>query len=640
MTANSVPRSPTLRIGAWRVDCAVDEISKDGNSVKLERRAMQLLVCLAEHAAQVVSVEQLLDQVWTGVVVTPDSVYHAVANLRKTLGDDAREPEYIATVPRRGYRLVAPVSAWTDVADAAVGDAATAAASAGEGVSAPAVRAGLAPSRLAGVLAVAIVAVLGCVIVARFWLAKPAAIGVAPAAPAPLNDKSIAVLPFVDLSAKHDQEYFSDGLSEEIIDHLSHVQDLKVIARTSSFQFKGKSDDVRTIGRELGVSNLLEGSVRTSGDTFRVTAQLIRVADGANRWSESYDAEMGDIFKIQDEIATAVSNALGGAMTLPGAAGRARTPNIEAYDAFLRGKFLIQRFTKADTERAVDAFKEAVRLDPSYATAWARLADAYNTQGVAGWTPPHDAYAAARAAVDRALALDPNLAIAHQVLSDLEWNYLFDWDEALAEERKALALDPAIADYTGNNVAAAEAQWAGHNEEAVADFKKSIERDPLDASLQVQLGIALLYAQQLEDAENVARKLLELQPGAAFAHALLAEILLAKRQSVAALAEAQKETDESDRLAAVSDVLWTLGRRAESEVALGELKAKHAGTAALLIAESYAHRQDSDGAFTWLNRAVDNREPGVTGVRGDGCLRRLHGDPRWSALLHKMNLTV
>src|SRR5580700_9200989 len=487
MTSTTAPGSPTLRIGAWRVDCAVDEISRDGNSVKLERRAMQLLVCLAQHAGQVVSVEQLLDQVWTGVVVTPDSVYHAVANLRKTLGDDAREPEYIATVPRRGYRLVAPVSAWTDVAGAAVGDAATAAASAGEGVSAPAVRAGLAPSRLAGVLAVAIVAVLGCVIAARFWLAKPAAIGGAPAAPAPLNDKWIAVLPFVDLSAKHDQEYFSDGLSEEIIDHLSHVQDLKVIARTSSFQFKGKSDDVRTIGRELGVSNLLEGSVRTSGDTFRVTAQLIRVADGSNRWSESYDAKMGDIFKIQDAIATSVANALGGAMTLPGAAGRARTPSIEAYNAFLRGKYLIQRFTEADSELAVDAFREAIRLDPAYATAWARLADAYNTQGVAGWTPPRDAYAAARAAVDRALALDPALAIAHQVLSDLEWNYLFDWDEALAEERKALALDPAIADYTGNNVAAAEAQWAGHNEEAVADFKKSIERDPLDASLQVQL---------------------------------------------------------------------------------------------------------------------------------------------------------
>jgi TolB-like protein/DNA-binding winged helix-turn-helix (wHTH) protein/Flp pilus assembly protein TadD len=638
MTSTTAPGSPTLRIGAWRVDCAVDEISRDGNSVKLERRAMQLLVCLAQHAGQVVSVEELLDQVWTGVVVTPDSVYHAVASLRKTLGDDAREPEYIATVPRRGYRLVAPVSPWTDVASAA--GAAAAAARAGGGVSAPALRVGFGQPRLAGVLVVAVLALLGCLLVARLWLTKPAASTPAPAATTTLNDKSIAVLPFVDLSAKHDQEYFSDGLSEEIIDHLSRVQDLKVIARTSSFQFKGKSDDVRTIGRQLGVSNLLEGSVRTSGDSFRVTAQLIRVADGSNRWSQSYDAQMGDIFKIQDAIATSVSNSLGGAMTLPGAAGRARTPNIEAYNAFLRGKYLIQRFTEADSELAVDAFREAIRLDPTYATAWARLADAYNAQGVAGWTPPHDAYAAARAAVDRALGLDPNLAIAHQVLSDLEWNYLFDWNEALAEERKALALDPAIADYTGNNVAAAEAQWAGHNEEAVADFKKSIERDPLDASLQVQLGIALWYAQQLEDAENVTRKLLELQPGAAFAHALLAEILLAKRQSVAALAEAQKESDESARLASLSDVLWTLGRRAESEIALGELKAKYAGTAALSIAESYAHRQDSDGAFTWLNRAVDNREPGVTGVRGDGCLRRLHGDPRWSALLHKMNLPV
>ena len=277
---------------------------------------MQLLVCLAQHAGQVASVEELLDQVWTGVVVTPDSVYHAVANLRKTLGDDVREPEYIATVPRRGYRLVAPVSPWTDVASAA--DAAAAAARASGGASLPALRAGLRQPRLAGVLAVAVLALLGYLLVARLWLTKPAASTLAPAVTTTLNDKSIAVLPFVDLSAKHDQEYFSDGLSEEIIDHLSHVQDLKVIARTSSFQFKGKSDDVRTIGRELGVSNLLEGSVRTSGDSFRVTAQLIRVADGSNRWSQSYDARMGDIFKIQDAIATSVSNALGGAMTLPG----------------------------------------------------------------------------------------------------------------------------------------------------------------------------------------------------------------------------------------------------------------------------------------------------------------------------------
>ncbi len=246
-----------LRIGAWRVDPALDEISKDGSTVKLERRAMQLLLCLAEHAGQVVSVEQLLDKVWTGVVVTPDSVYHAVAALRRVLGDKTKEPTYIANVPRRGYRLVAPVVPWIDPPGTPIENARRPSV---ESASAIVALPGLGSPwrRFAVALSIALVVALGYV-VDKFWLSRhvaserPVATLIPAAAPAQpaISEKSIAVLPFVDMSEKKDQEYLADGMAEEIIDLLVKVPNLHVPARTSSFYFKGKSEDIPTIARRL-----------------------------------------------------------------------------------------------------------------------------------------------------------------------------------------------------------------------------------------------------------------------------------------------------------------------------------------------------------------------------------------------------
>src|ERR1700675_1950868 len=299
------------------------------------------------------------------------------------------------------------------------------------------------------VLGLVAMGILGCAI-DKLWLSrriveeKPVVAAVMPAAPvsAPaIPEKSVAVLPFVDMSEKKDQEYFSDGLSEELIDHLARAADLKVIARTSSFQFKGKNEDMRTIGQKLGVANLLEGSVRTSGKTLRVTAQLIKVTDGSHLWSQTYDRAMGDVLAVQDSIAAAVAIALKAAMATQTSSSPYKSNNPEAYAAFLRGRFLLDKNTKDDTDHALAAFEEAARLDPSYAAGWAGIATTYNSYGLNYWMPPMKAYAKAKKAVDCALRLDPNLVWAHEELGAIKGNYLYDYAGQKAENERIRELD-------------------------------------------------------------------------------------------------------------------------------------------------------------------------------------------------------
>src|SRR5579862_4471015 len=279
------PTAIRLRIGTWCVDPTVGQISRDGETARLEARTMRLLLCLAEHAGEVVSIDDLLDQVWSGVTVTPDSVYQAVASLRRLLGDDPRQPTYIATVPRLGYRMVAAVTPWVP-ATAAI-------------PSSPGRRAGVA--RAAG-------AALGLALAVAFLFYGK----VPTASPAltPQPEKSIAVLPFLDLTEKMSNEPFADGMTEELIDKLSKIPGLRVPPPTSSFYFKGKKVTVADIAKALGVAYVLDGSVRKSGGRLRVAARLIRVDNGYVMWSETYDRPFNDILMVQDDIAGEVAKAL------------------------------------------------------------------------------------------------------------------------------------------------------------------------------------------------------------------------------------------------------------------------------------------------------------------------------------------
>jgi transcriptional activator of cad operon len=387
--------SSVVQIGEWTVHPALDSISRGTETQKLEPRAMRLLMCLANSAGEVVSVDRLLTEVWAGVVVGSASVYESVSQLRKILGDVDPKPSYIATVPRKGYRLIASVQRVTaPVRTPQAQDAAR--------KSAPSLRIWV----TAGALAV-LALVAAYFLVDKGRLAKHET----PAISVVVSDKSIAVLPFTDMSEKKDQEYFADGMAEEIINLLVKVPGLKVISRTSSFQFKGKTEDLRIIGTQLGVVYVLEGSVRKSGNRLRVTAQLVNSRDGSQLWSQTYDRDLSDVLKMQDEIAASLVRALQIEVTASHFVSRPALRNVEAYTVYLKGLHALDRFDQQGLEQAASDFQRALHLDPAFAAAAGNLADVYFFLGVFGsmssWVEQ------ARNAAELALKLDPNHAHAH-----------------------------------------------------------------------------------------------------------------------------------------------------------------------------------------------------------------------------------
>jgi adenylate cyclase len=453
-------------------------------------------------------------------------------------------------------------------------------------------------------------------------------------APAAAAD-SVAVLPFVDMSEKRDQEYFADGLSEELIDHLAQLSNLKVIARTSSFQFKGKSDDVRVIGQRLGAANLLEGSVRTSGRKVRVTAQLIRAQDGINRWSQTYDGDLHDIFRVQDAIAQAVVAALK-AQISAAPSNSTKSVNPEAYKAVLRGRYFRERGTKEGLEQSAHEFEEALRIDPTYAVASAELARSYNTMGVSGWLLPRLAAEKTRAAANHALKLDPTSALAHRELAAVAWNYDFDFATARAEERRATELDPYAPEVTANR--GLDALEVGRPAEAAVLFKQVVDRDPLNPEMWNFLLAALWNSDQTAAAEHAARTILELSPQFEGGRCALGEVLLEQGKTVEAERTMRAETDEATRAGCLPYALRALGRTSEADAILASAEAKFANSAAIPIAAIYVSRGDNAAAFKWLDRAYENREPYLTLIQSDKAFRGLHQDPRWVALMQKLNL--
>jgi TolB-like protein/DNA-binding winged helix-turn-helix (wHTH) protein/Tfp pilus assembly protein PilF len=628
--------SSAIRIGAWRVDPALDEISRGGNTFKLEPRAMQLLVFLAEHAGQVISVDGLLDQVWAGVVVTPDSVYQAVAALRRILGDDPKEPIYIANVPRRGYRLVALVAPWVDASDESLGQSPSPAV---EGAtmthSVLPIRSPLQWSRVALLTLLALA--LGYVFVDKFWLSRRVEAD-HPTAAASTNvvDRSIAVLPFVDMSEKKDQEYFADGMAEEILDLLATIPALKVIGRTSSFQFKGKNEDLRAIGVKLGVAYVLEGSVRKSGNRVRVAAQLIGSKDGTHRWSGTYDRDMGDVLKLQEEIAAGLVRALQITIGADSMQSRHALADPEGYNLYLRGRYALNRYDKDGFDEAARYFKQALELDPTSATTAAWLSWTFELQGEWGFAAPAVAFEQARRAAETALQRDPTLALPHVVLGGIHTSYDFDWAAADKELQQALALAPN--DATATFLAARLSLDVGRWDEAITQLNAVLAQDPMSAAYYQVLDWIQARRRRLPEAETAARRVLEISPTYDSAHYYLGLVLIERGAREDALVEMEKETLTGGQLAGLAMAYYALGRKAESDAAIARMTKEQGNSNAFEITEAYAIRGDRDQAFQWLERAYAQKESDLQYIKGDLPLKNLEGDPRYKALLRRMNL--
>jgi TolB-like protein/cytochrome c-type biogenesis protein CcmH/NrfG len=461
-----------------------------------------------------------------------------------------------------------------------------------------------------------------------------AAVAPAPAAQA-IPEKSVAVLPFVDMSEKHDQEYFADGMAEEIIDLLVKVPGLKIIGRTSSFRFKGNTEDLRSIGAQLGAAYLLEGSVRKSGDRLRVTAQLINSRDGTHLFSQTYDREFSDILKMQDEIAASLVRALQIEVSETVIASRPVLQSTQAYSLYLQGLHAKDRFDEQGLEQAVSDFQQSLDLDPSFAAAAGGLANVYYLLGQFGFMPPSVAFEKARDAAQRALSLDPKLAATHALLGNIYIAY--DWDWVAASREIGMALDVAPNDAYVLFIAAVQAQVVGRLDDALKLINASLAQDPLNPSSYLILNFVQVRRGRLAEAEAALRRALEISPTFAYAHYGLGIVLLARNDPQSALAEMLKEDDEGARLAGSAMAYIALAHKAEADAALAQVQ-KNPANRSFKIASVYAFRGESDEAFKWLEHAYAERDPFLCSIKGDPTMKKLEGDPRYTALLRKMNL--
>jgi len=478
---------------------------------------------------------------------------------------------------------------------------------------------------------------------AKFWSSKHVVApstnaSVTSAAGSPVvPEKSIAVLPFADMSAKHNEEYFADGMVEEIIDLLAKVPDLRVPARTSSFYFKGKATKVPDIARELSVANVLEGSIRASGNRLRVTAQLIRADTGFHIWSQTYDGDLHDVFKVQDEIANAVVEAL--QITLMGGPLTRReggTQNLEAYQLYLRGLSASRENMGASLLLAQDYFNRAIKLDPEFGLAWVELSRDTGLLTDNGSFTQKEGYERAREQAQRALQLSPGLAEAHALLCYIHRAYDYDWPAAEAEAGSALGLDPT--NPTALIAAGGVSSTLGHGDEAIRQHRLALVRDPFFPLAHWYLGYAEYSANRLADAEATFRKLLALAPGFAWTRVYLAKTLLAESKPEAAIAVMMQESDEHERLLMLSMAHRAAHRDTEAERELKTYIEKFAGSDPYWVAMAYAQRGDNDLAFQWLDRAYQQRDSSLPEILGEHMFKPIATDPRYKAFLHKMKL--
>ncbi|TFG65297.1 MAG: tetratricopeptide repeat protein [Gemmatimonadales bacterium] len=441
-------------------------------------------------------------------------------------------------------------------------------------------------------------------------------------------DASIAVLPFVNMSSDEEQEYFSDGISEELLNLLAKIPELQVAARTSSFSFKGQNLEIPEIARRLNVAHVLEGSVRKSDDQVRITAQLIRADDGFHLWSETWDRTLEDIFAIQDEIAADVAEQL--QVTLLGAAPTAEETDPQAYSLFLQARHLGRQGAAGAYEQSNALYEQALAIDPDYAAAWTNMANNYINLGASDLLPLGEANQLAQDAVNRALAIDRDYAMAYAILGRLTVSSDNNLATAAPHYERALELEPTNPEIIGR--ASLLVRDLGRLDESISLLEYALARDPVSALGHNNLGRMYLWAGRLDEAIASNRTALNLSPGLTSANYDIGTALLLKGEPEAALAAfAQEEADEEFRVKGTALALWELGRQAEYEAAFTDLRERWGERWPSEIAHVYAWTGDADAAFEWLGRAIAQNEDGLT----QQCLQphyaSLRKDPRWAS---------
>ena len=646
------------RFGPFVLDPQRRTLSCNDSPVPLTPKAFDVLLFLAQNPNRLITKDELLQAVWGDTFVEEGNLTQYISHLRKALADNSEDSRLIVTISRKGYQFTADVALaeTPDVTKRVAAQVPT------DGVSTPGIaveaKAGHqdspadAPNVLESPTANAAIPKRGSRWpIAAVLTAFAVALVVASysswrrfrAAPPPRSEKiMLAVLPFQNLTGDPKQEYLADGLTEEMISQLGrlHPEQLGVIARTSVMGYKHSDQRLDQIGRDLAVQYVLENSLRGSGDHLRVTVQLLQVKDQTHLWGQDYNYRPRDILSLEDDVAKAVAREIQIRLTPQQQADlvRVRPVNPEAFDAYMEGRFFLDRDSAGDLNRAVKYYEQAIKLDSSYALAWVGLSRALFRQADRGSVPLIEGRRRSREAVERALVLDPNLAEAHARIGQIKRLADWDWTGANASLRRALELDPGNSEVL--NLAAGLAISLGRIEEAVELDRRAIALDPLNAAIRGFLAENCFIMGRQEEAEVEFKKALELDPGLAPNHEGLGLVYLAQGRAQDALAEIEREQMGMWRLQGQAVVYYALRRKKESDTALSELIAKYQSQWAFLIAEVYSFRKEPDQAFEWLDRAYVQHDSGVPETKASTLLQNLRGDPRYAAFLTKLHLPL
>lgn len=576
------------RFGPYTLDAGNHRLLRDSHEVALRPKAYDTLLHLVRHHGRTVSKDDLLDAVWAGVHVSEAVLTHCIAEVRQALQDDPQAPRYIKTLPKVGYTFVARVESEDPGSDA-----------------------------------------------------RPFLRGLPRKPPA----SAIAVLPFANLSADPENEYFCDGLSEELINGLTRIPELRVVAHSSSFSFKGRDLDARAIGQQLGVGSILEGSVRKSGGRLRISAQLIDTADGYHRWCDQYDRRLEDVFAVQDEISRAVLGALKVELLGPGhgAIIAPSTRNMDAYLLYLQGRFAWHRRFAGQLQVAMECFEKAIALDPGLSLAYSGLADCFSTLGVWAFRPAHEVLPRARALADKSLALDPNLAEGHTSRPLIHMFYDWDWLAAERELARALDLNPGSA--LAHLLAGHLFSIVGRFKEAIAEVLHAQTLDPLSPVVGANVGWTYYLAGDHGRATSEARKVLTRFPGnpmallylgfACAAAGRLAEALDSFRAAAATPAGMPWAAESAG---------WVLALDGRPDEAREILRASLARMGSAYVPSSaiaciHLGLGDDAAMFEWLGRAIDERDAMMPWLKYLPAFDRVRPDPRFQALLAAIGLS-
>ena len=639
----STNQAERARIGEFELNVRTGELFSIGRPaaeagsarVLLREQPFQILRILVERHGTIVTRQEIRQLLWPDdtVVEFDRSINVAMAILRKALADDADHPKYIETLPRRGYRLIAPVE-WQQSSTSAQ-DSLEPRADARPRVEDPIDEReprGPQYSRTAVVLGASalVLALVGYLSWQRLQHGTP-----------PQSKRiMLAVLPFANLTGDPTKEYLADGLTEETISQLSRLNpnQLGVIARTSIMGYKRKDERLDQIGHELSVEYVLENSLRQSRDVLRITSQLLLVKDQTHLWSHDYDYHAQDVLTVEDELAKAVAREIQVRLTMQQQAELAQPHlvNSEAFHAYLKGYYFFERNTDKDTQMAATYYERATQLDSSFALAWVGLSRARNWEANQGLIPVEEGRRLAREAIERALALNPNLAAAHAQMARIKRFVDLDWAGADASIQRATALEPGNPEYLAS--ASFSAVQFGRADEALALARRAVELDPLNPGSWSNLGATQYYEGQLAGAEADVKKSLELSADVWPGPILLSEIYVMQGRLPDALQEIERVRFEWARRFLSAVTYGAMGREKQSDAALQELIANNSSRGAHLVAEVYAIRNERDAAFEWLDRAYAQREGGLAQANVEPFLKNLRSDPRFTVFLKKLNL--